>query len=430
MSKKAIAALGAAVVAVLLSGCAVGGTSTGDAADSGDVTLTFLTFETPNLTAEFWDDAIARTNEVVPGVTIKKLVAPNADRDAYARQLDSTGALPDIMIAVSPTGLAEVGKLAEFSKDELSNWINPTSNSFDGKIFQLPTNTQTIPNIYYSKAAFAQAGIAETPKTWDELLAAAEKLKAAGITPFVVNGGGADTWANIYSLTALIGTDVYAKDPDFLSKLASGDTTFSDPNFVAAVTKLKLLVDKGFIDPATLSATYAEGQAAFLEGEGAMYPMGSWFTVAPDATQQEGLGVFPWPSDDGSLIVPAYTGGGLSVSSSAPDVDKAKEWAIAYSQVTENLEGGVTSDGLFVSLKDFKVPAGTTKLYDETLAIYNDAVSTGTVTTAFGNEGGTPSLPAGFVAEVNSAIGELIGGRMDVNGFVDYLNQKYTELTK
>ena len=161
----------------------MGGTSTGDAADSGDVTLTFLTFETPNLTAEFWDDAIARTNEVVPGVTIKKLVAPNADRDAYARQLDSTGALPDIMIAVSPTGLAEAGKLAEFSKDELSNWINPTSNSFDGKIFQLPTNTQTIPNIYYSKAAFAQAGIAEPPKTWDELLAAAEKLKLPALPP-------------------------------------------------------------------------------------------------------------------------------------------------------------------------------------------------------------------------------------------------------
>ena len=124
-----------------------------------------------------------------------------------------------------------------------------------------------------------------------------------------------------------------------------------------------------------------------------MYPMGSWFTVAPDATPAGRSRRLPWPSDDGSLIVPAYTGGGLSVSSSAPDVDKAKEWAIAYSQVTENLEGGVTSDGLFVSLKDFKVPAGTTKLYDETLAIYNDAVSTGTVRPLSATKAAPPRSP-------------------------------------
>ncbi|MGI9433260.1 MAG: extracellular solute-binding protein, partial [Geminicoccaceae bacterium] len=35
----------------------------------------------------------------------------------------------------------------------------------------------------YNKAQFEDAGIAE-PKTWDELMAAAEALNAAGHTPF------------------------------------------------------------------------------------------------------------------------------------------------------------------------------------------------------------------------------------------------------
>ncbi|MFK3678030.1 ABC transporter substrate-binding protein [Microbacterium sp. NPDC090218] len=429
MIKKTIAGVGVLAAAVaVLTGCTVGAESGPD--ESGEVTLTFLTFETPNLDAAYWDETIKRTNELVPGVKIERLVAPSNDRDAYARQLDSTGELPDIMVAVNPTGLAEAGKLAEFSEGELENWIDPTANSFDGKIYQLPTNTQTIPNIYYSKAAFETAGISEPPATWDELLDASEKLKTAGITPFVINGGGADTWANIYALDGLIGTEVYANNPDFLGQLASGDTDFSDPDFVAAVTKFKELIDAGYVSPSTLSKTYAEGQEAFLAGEGAMYPMGSWFSVAPDEAAQEGLGVFAWPSDDGSLIMPTYTGGGLSVSSSAPDVDKAKEWALAWSQVQENNDGGVLNDGLFVALKDFTVPDGTTKLYDESLALYEDAVENGTVVTVFGNEGGIPSLPSGFNAEVFSAITDLVNGRLDVDGFVDHLNQKYAELTQ
>lgn len=428
--KKRIAALAVAVVAaVALSSCTVGG-SPAQKPEEGVVTLKFLTFETPNLDAAYWDKTIERTQALVSGVKIEKLVAPTSDRDSYARQLDSTGALPDIMVGVNPTGLAEAGKLAEFTQEELSNWIDPTANGFDGKTYQLPTNTQTIPNIYYSKAAFDKAGIKETPKTWAEFLAVNEKLKTAGIQPLVVNGGGADTWANIYVLAALVGSDVYAKNPDFLAQLAAGKVDFSDPVFAGAVNKFKTLIDKGYISPSTLSKTYSEGQEAFLAGEGAMYPMGSWFTVAPNAEQQKGLGVFPWPTDDGSLAVAALTGGGLSVSASAPNVDKAKEWALAWSQVKENLDGGVTTDGLFIALKDFKAPAGTTPLYDEALKIYQDAVANGTVTTVFSNEGGIPALPNGLQAEINGAITDLVNGKIDAKAFIAQLNTKHKELMK
>ncbi len=393
-----------------------------------DVTLKFLTFETPNLTAAYWDKVIAQTSAKVPGVTIEKLVSPTTDRDSYARQLDSTGQLPDIMIAVSPNGLAETGKLAEFTKEELSDWVNPTSNSFDGKIFQLATNTQTVPTIYYRKADFEKAGVTAPPKTWEELLAAADKLKAAGITPFNIGGGGADTWANLYSLKALVGSEVYAKDQQWLAKLTRGETTFKDPLFVKAVTKFKEVVDKGYVDPVLLSNDYPATQASFLGGKGAMYPMGSWFAVAPNAEQQAEYGVFPWPTDDGSLVVAAYTGGGLSVSSSAPDVALAKKWAIEFSK--QNADGGARFDALFVSLKGYRPPADLPPLYGATLEIYSSAQQHGTVTTAFGEEGGTPALPSGFTKEVAAAVADLINGRVDVNGFVDYLDEKYTELTK
>lgn len=431
-TRRTLAALAAAAVTALaLTACVAGGPTASDDKSGKNVELTFLTFETPNLNAKFWDDSIARASAKVPGVTIKKLVAPTTDRDAYARQLDSTGKLPDIMVAVSPTGLAEVGKLAEFSEDELTDWISPKSNSFDGKIYQLATNTQTVPTVYYRKADFEKAGITALPKNWDEFLAACEKLKNAGINPIVVNGGGADVWANAYALIGIIGTDVYAKQPSFLADLNAGKTDFSNPLFVDAIKKFKTLVDKGYVTQSTLSDNYADGQAKFIAGTaGAMYPMGSWFTVAPKPEQQEELDVFPWPTNDGSLIVPVYTGGGLSVSSKAADVELAKKWAIAWSKDPQNAESGVKADGLISGLKDFKTPEGTTPLFDKNLEIYKEAISTGTAVTVFGTEGGTPSLPAGLMNEVYAAVGQLIGGQSDVDGFINYLNGKLKELTQ
>ena len=78
-----LAAATAAIIG-LTAACSAGGSSTPSGSASGGTTLTFLTFETPNLNAAFWDAAIARTSAKVPGVTIKKLVSPTTDRATYA----------------------------------------------------------------------------------------------------------------------------------------------------------------------------------------------------------------------------------------------------------------------------------------------------------------------------------------------------------
>src|SRR6266545_1894621 len=78
----------------LVAGCSAA--SSGGGA-TGSVTLTYLTFETPSLTASFWDTSIANAAKKVPGVTVKKLVAPSTDRDAYAKQLQASGQLADVL---------------------------------------------------------------------------------------------------------------------------------------------------------------------------------------------------------------------------------------------------------------------------------------------------------------------------------------------
>ncbi|MFF7995854.1 extracellular solute-binding protein [Kitasatospora xanthocidica] len=176
----------------LTAACSAGGSSTSDGG-SGNVTLTFLTFETPNLNAAYWDAAIARTSAKVPGVTIKKLVTPNTDYTTYAKQLLASGQLPDVMIGIAPADFVKAGALAPFPAEQLAGFLDPMAGAVNGKSYQLPWATQAVPLVYYNKDDFAKAGIASAPTTWSEFMDACAKLKAAGLTPIEIGGGGTDT---------------------------------------------------------------------------------------------------------------------------------------------------------------------------------------------------------------------------------------------
>ena len=52
----------------------------------------------------------------------------------------------------------------------------------------LGSNVET--GMFYSKAAFAKAGIASTPTTWAGFMTDLGQLKAAGVTPFMFADGG------------------------------------------------------------------------------------------------------------------------------------------------------------------------------------------------------------------------------------------------
>src|SRR6266540_1950987 len=95
------------LAAPTLAACEVGEST----APAGKKEITFLVFETPNLTPQYWDAAIKRVTDKHPEISVKKLVSPDQDRTTYAKQLLTSGQFPDVMIAVSPAGFAEAGNL-------------------------------------------------------------------------------------------------------------------------------------------------------------------------------------------------------------------------------------------------------------------------------------------------------------------------------
>ena len=112
----------------------------------------------------------------------------------------NSGDAPDIFMARGGGKLAavveagQVQDLTDALSDDTKAALGEASLaalSVDGKVYGVPSSV--LPGgIYYSKDLFAQAGITETPTTFDELSDDVDKLKAAGIAPIAL--GAKDAW--------------------------------------------------------------------------------------------------------------------------------------------------------------------------------------------------------------------------------------------
>ncbi|WP_309115208.1 extracellular solute-binding protein [Saccharothrix sp.] len=414
--------------ATLLTTAALAGCSVGPSGSGGGEAITFLTFETPNLTPAYWDAAIKRVTDKHPEIKVTKLVAPSADgRTAYAKQLLQSGQFPDVLVGVSPAGFAEAGELYAWQPDDLKDFQFPTANPIQGKYFQLPANTQTIPPIYYNKKLFQAAGVTGEPKTWDELLAAAEKLKAAGTTPFVI-GGGKDGFASSMILAGIVSTDLYGDRKDWLSKRREDKVKFTDPEFVVALEKFGNLAERGYIDKNNVSRDYAATEQAFLDGQGAMYPMGNWFAASADSKQHDfEIGVFNFPTQDGKLVVPAYTGGGMIVSANAKNQSAARKFALAFQLDKEQLDQSVKADGLFPAIKGYQPPADTGPVFKAGYELYQKAVQENAVVNAFRWETADDGLLPGMADKIDAAAQDLVTGRKNAAEVATYLDAEWTK---
>src|SRR5690606_24258706 len=89
---------------------------------------------------------------------------------------------------LEPLTVENVPAIANFAPAALA----AESMRSDGTLYAVPFASQT-QLVIYNKTLFDQNGIAE-PTTWEELVAASQKLKDAGVIPFA--NGTATAWQN------------------------------------------------------------------------------------------------------------------------------------------------------------------------------------------------------------------------------------------
>ena len=339
-----------------------------DAEPVEEFDLEVLVFETPALTPEFWDATLAAAAAPIEGVNVVKLVTPDLDRTAYAKQLQAAGQLPDVLAALNVNDFVEADLLVPYRDDYLNeHYLFPNATKIDGNAWQTPSGGQVITMVFYNENVFADLGL-EAPTTYAEFVDVARAARDAGFVP--ISYAGAEPWSASLTLSTIMAVDVLGHDPDWVIKRTAGEVSFSDDNVVAAANKWKQFVDEGLVDDGALGVAYDGATNAFLDGEAAMYMMGSWWLGAAGQADFP-VGVFPFPSDSGDVVVPLHVGGNLSVSALAEDVDRAMQFAQNWHTDPEVSRFLIESDGLFVYVKG----QGAPDLGADVLPIYNEAFS-------------------------------------------------------
>ncbi|WP_295968579.1 MULTISPECIES: ABC transporter substrate-binding protein [Pseudomonadota] len=170
----------------------------------------------------------------------------------------------------------------------------------DGHYYAVPMNIHMQTWIWYSRAAFARAGIEREPATMDELFAALDRLKAAGIVP-LAHGGQAWQETILFSmvLANMGGRDLY------LRVLRDRDQrAIRSPAFLDVLQAYKRL--RGYVDAAAPGRNWNDATAMVIAGRAGIQIMGDWakgeFTAAGQRPGHE-FGCLPGLGPDSPYLI-------------------------------------------------------------------------------------------------------------------------------
>ena len=278
---------------------------------------------------------------------------------AYAKD----GKLQDIASLVGAEGAAKL-------KAEFPSTIGLTSDG--DKIWSIPTKADVKSMIWYPPKAFAAKGYT-VPKTWDELVALADKIVADGSHPFCSSAGGPGT-ATGWQLTDWV-EEVLLKteDPQVTNDWISGKIKFTDPKIKAAFDKVgSLLFKDGYVDGGGQAIVNADLKTV-------MDPMFNQDTAAPGCWMQKipvwygpdffpdkrtnggdskyvigddgDIGIFPFPTISDTFKGAEGSADSFMVLNDRPEVRALAE----FLATPEGLKGWIQSVG--VLSPNVKVPA-------------------------------------------------------------------------
>ncbi len=299
--KRMIIAL-AGSVGLLLAGC-------GGSAGQGDtVELKWWLLTQQDTAQAAVDELIENFEAANPDITISlETRSTDAHKDAL-RTAAGTDAGPDIFAMWAGPGLGGEFVQAGVSKDitnyyEQYGWADrftPTTiepyTQYGGH-HGVPWS-QSVQVVYYNKRLFQQAGITAEPTTYDELVAAADRLKAAGITP--IEFGGSVNWHVMRLLDNLLETECGPEKVDQLTSRAA--SWAGEPCADAAFTELKEWSDN-YINQGFIGIDNDESSALFYTGRAAMAFEGDWFTtqIIDGGGNIDEVGIFPFPTGTNRL---------------------------------------------------------------------------------------------------------------------------------
>ena len=231
-----------------------------------------------------WVDSAIAGGEAARSAAINRIVGGNP---STAAQFNTSQQFLDIVKGGMLNNVDEVAKKNDWDKILPAPILK--SIKIDGHFYAVPVNIHMPAWFWYSKAAFAKAGITAEPKTPDEFFAALDKLKAAGITPVAFGG---QPWQEKIVFDALLahigGSDLYLK-------VYKGDQkAIASPEFKNVLASFKKL--KSYTDAGSPNRNWNDATSMVISGKAGVQIMGDWakgeFQAAKQTAGKE-FGCFP-----------------------------------------------------------------------------------------------------------------------------------------
>ncbi|RQP21348.1 ABC transporter substrate-binding protein [Piscinibacter terrae] len=212
-----------------------------------------------------WVDSAIAGGEAARSTAINRIVGGTP---STAAQFNTSKQFHDIIDAGLLNNVDEVAQ-----KNGWDKWLPaPILNSVKvkGHFYAVPVNIHMPAWFWYSKAAFAKAGITAEPKSADEFFAALDKLKAAGVVPLAQGG---QPWQEKILFDAWLahvgGSEMYLKiyrDRDA--------ATLQSPAFKSLLVSYKKL--KSYTDAGSPGRNWNDATSMVISGKAGVQIMGDW----------------------------------------------------------------------------------------------------------------------------------------------------------
>ncbi len=320
--------------------------------------------------------------EQFPNVEVEwELTGTSADWLNKLKTYNATGDMPDVFFMASSVTypIINAGNVIDLlpyaEKDGFLDKYYPDRKSAgvteEGKLYAFDEGLDYYfrPVIYQNKKVFADAGITEMPKTWDDFLKLCETFKNKGIIPISMcdKDSSAFTYFFYQMMLAL-------DNPQVVDDLLSGKTDWSNPTAIAAFNRVKDLVNKGYFPEDITSLDYGGAMELFNSNQAAMYIQMSWDIGG--FADNDNVDMVPWPQINNSVdpkditLVWTPPNPGYAVYSKTADVETAVKFAemcavqAATAAAEKNAQLSVLKTGIDVTPKLSELAKKNLEIHD------------------------------------------------------------------
>lgn len=361
--KKMMSMLLPSVLAVGLTACSSGGSSSDKAStpapttsggDNSPITLKYVSWmskgEDKPILAEFM--------KKYPNIKVEDTVLDGQKYDQLLKTKFLSGDGPDVYLFM---------KSAQYASYVKEGWLMDVTNepgtamlkqskeltgyyTVDGKIYgSIVNGGGELWPIYYNKKYFDKLGL-KPPTTPEEFYVVAAKIKADGKEPVVF--GGKDGWPFRIMFDPYRNAENFGKYPSYNDALYKGEVKPSDL-YKNTFTEFGKWVKEGIVAKPSLTLTYDQSVQYFVDGKAAMIPQGPWLTgldPVKNANKNDfelGAFVYPYSSVNGKLHLLGAADRSIGINAKTKHADAAKKlynFFLEKENVTKYLESqGLTT---------------------------------------------------------------------------------------